>query len=173
MARLILATIVLAHFSAAALADDRKTCQAESGNVAIEACNRVINSGRYRSDEVADAYINRGQEYYVKKEYDQAVEDATQAIRLNPKGSILAFGNRANALAMKGEHQRAIEDYTQAIKLDRNYAAAYTGRGLERQKIDDVRGAIADYKAALDAPAKYDDGRWAHDTARKRLKELE
>ena len=156
-----------------ALADDREDCRVLSGDPSIEACNRVINSGRYAGRDLMNAYLNRGQEYYLKKDYDRAISDASQAIRIDAKAAILAWGNRGNARSMTGETDAAIADYTQAIKLDPKFTAAYTGRGMERQKKGDTKGALADYKAALAVPVKYSDGKWAHEKASERLKELE
>ena len=51
---------LLAGAVTALAATDPEICLDDSGDVAIEACNRVINSGRYSTEEVATAYINRG-----------------------------------------------------------------------------------------------------------------
>jgi tetratricopeptide (TPR) repeat protein len=170
----LLATLLFAAMlSGTAAADDRDVCRVESGDVAIEACNRVINSGRFSGQSLIDAYINRGQEYYLKKDYDRAISDATQAIRLNAKTAILAYGNRGNAWSAKSDQDNAIKDYSQALKLDANYTAAYTGRAMEWERKGDIKRALADYKAALAIPQKYQDGKWAQEKARERLDALE
>jgi Tfp pilus assembly protein PilF len=73
---------------------------------------------------------------------------------------------------MLDQTDAAIADYTKAIGLDRAYTAAYTGRGMEYEKKGQRNLAIADYKTALGMPQKYQDGRWAHEKARDRLKVL-
>jgi tetratricopeptide (TPR) repeat protein len=173
MMRLAGAVLLTALLAGTAAADDRDVCRVDSGDVAIEACNRVINSGRYSGRDLVDAYINRGQEYYLKKDYDRAISDASQAIRVDGKTAILAYGNRGNAWSVKGEMDKAISDYTRALRLDRNYTAALTGRGMEWEKKGDTKRAIADYRAALKLPQKYQDGKWAHEKARERLAELD
>ncbi len=165
--------LLCALAAAPAAADDRHICHRDSGDVAIEACNRVINSGRYSGDDLVDAYTNRGQEYYVKEDYERAISDATQAIRINAKTAVIAYTNRGNAWSVKGNHDKAIADYTQALRLDPKFTAAYTGRGLEHETKGDTKRALADYKAALKVPPKYQDGQWAHDKARERLDALE
>ena len=42
--------------TAATAADDLHMCIYENGDVAIEACNRAINSGRYQGIDLANAY---------------------------------------------------------------------------------------------------------------------
>ena len=169
----VTAVLLYGLSAAAALADDRATCHRESGEVAIEACNRVINSGRYSGGDLVDAYTNRGQEHYVKDDYDRAISDATQAIRINAKTAVIAYTNRGNAWSMKGNHDKAIADYTRALKLDPKFTAAYTGRGMEYEAKGDTKRALADFKAALKVPAKYQDGQWAHEKARERLDAIE
>jgi Flp pilus assembly protein TadD len=52
------------------------------------------------------------------------------------------------AWVQKGEFGRAVNDFTTAITLDPNYASAFLGRGLAKQKMGDVTGAEADFEAA-------------------------
>ena len=63
-----------------------------------------------------------------KGDYDRAIADATEAIRLDPKMA-LAYVNRAGAYLQKGDYDRAIADATEAIqayldKLDYDRAIA-------------------------------------------------
>lgn len=154
-----------------ARADDSETCRVGSGDVAIAACNRVIDSRSSKRQQVIDAYINRGQEYYTQKDYDRAIADLSTAIGMGPREPI-AYGNRANCWYVKKEYDRAIADYTQAIALESNYTAAYAGRALAHEAKGDKASARADYRRALSVPQKFNDGKWAHDKARERLAEL-
>jgi tetratricopeptide (TPR) repeat protein len=64
----------------------------------------------------AKAYNNRGLAYVAKSEYDLAIADCTQAIRLDPKLSA-AFKCRGAAYFAKNEYDRAIAAYTDAKVL--------------------------------------------------------
>ena len=64
----------------------------------------------------------------LKKEYEKAIADYNEAIRLNPK-STLVFSNRGNTWRFKKEYEKAIADYDEAIRLNPKYATAYRGRG--------------------------------------------
>ena len=59
----------------------------------------------------------RGLSYYYKKDYDRAIPDFSEAIRLNPKWAV-AFDSRGDAYVAKGDYERAIADFKQAILLD-------------------------------------------------------
>lgn len=150
---------------------DGEACRVQSGQLAIDACNRVINSGTSKRQEVIDAYINRGQEYYTQKDYDRALADFSVAIGMSPREAI-AFGNRANCWYVKKEYQRALADYTQAISIERNYTAAYAGRGMTHEALGDKDKARADYRSSLSVPQKFQDGKWAHEKSRERLQAL-
>jgi tetratricopeptide (TPR) repeat protein len=162
-----------------AVAEDSDACFRESGDVAIAACSRIIDSRKSNRANRVEAYASRGQEWYAKHDYDKAIADFNRAIDLNPKGlaeygtgAILAYGNRGNAYNEKGDAKRAIENYTMAIAIDPKYTASYTSRGLQYEKLGDLEKARADFNAALGSPAKYQDGRWALDKARERLEAL-
>ena len=51
------------------------------------------------------------------KEYDKAIADYTEAIRLEP-AQPAAYFNRGNARLEKKEYDKAIADYTEAIRLE-------------------------------------------------------
>lgn len=166
----ILAFAAVFSMAPAARADDPEICRVESGDTAIEACNRVISGGHYSQAQVATAYVNRGQEYYVKRDYDRAYSDFTTAIKINAGPDIaLAYGNRGNVNKQKNKLDAAIADYTNAIGLEPVYPSAYTGRGLCYEDSGKASLAIADYQKALSLPQRFDDGKWAHETAQKRL----
>ena len=62
-----------------------------------------------------------------KKEYDKAIADYTQVIRLDPK---YVFAYRERGIASKKERDgKAIADFNEAIRLDPKYAFAYYDRG--------------------------------------------
>ena len=61
------------------------------------------------------AYYNRGSAYSNKRDYDGAIKDFDEAIRLDPK-YVVAYYNRGNARQNKGDNDRAIADYGEAIR---------------------------------------------------------
>ena len=59
-----------------------------------------------------------------KKDYDKAIEDYNEAIRLDPKEAE-AFDGRGNAWAGKKEYDKALKDYNEAIRLDPKNATSH------------------------------------------------
>ncbi|MDR1252107.1 MAG: tetratricopeptide repeat protein [Treponema sp.] len=102
----------------------------------------------------AKAYNDSGNAYYDKGDYDRAIADYTQAIRLDPNFAE-AYFNRGDAFDEKGDYDTAIADYTQAIRLDPNYTRAYYYRGISYDNKKDYDRAIADYTQAIRLDPNY------------------
>jgi tetratricopeptide (TPR) repeat protein len=173
IARAVGAALLLATSAAAfAQTDDRTTCERASGDVAIAACNRAIESGRFAGLDLAKLHTNRGVERKQKGDLDGALQDYDAALALNPN-DFFAFNNRANVRRDKGDIAGAIADYTEAVRLEPAYAAAYVNRGLVQERAGDLEAARASFNAALAAPAeKFRNSPGAHAIARERLRAL-
>jgi len=65
----------------------------------------------------ATAFRLRGYSYVAKRQYDLALQDYDQSIRLNPADAV-PYWNRGNLFNVDGRYDRAIEDYDQAITLN-------------------------------------------------------
>jgi tetratricopeptide (TPR) repeat protein len=101
------------------------------------------------SRKTSDAARYRGWAHAEKGDYDKAIADFTEAIRLDPKLAI-AFADRAISYAIKGEHDKAIADFTQAIRLDPKDALAYSNRARVYRALGDESKAASDEKKAQD-----------------------
>src|SRR5262249_37259280 len=69
--------------------------------------------------QYARAYNNRGLAYLAKGNYDRAVADFSESIRLNPDDATY-YNNRGIAYEGKQDYDRAIAAFTEAIKLRPN-----------------------------------------------------
>jgi tetratricopeptide (TPR) repeat protein len=96
----------------------------------------------------AKVYYDRGVAASNRKEYDIAITEYTEAIRLNPNYTD-AYYNRGIAYYSKRNYDRAITDYTEAIRLNPNFANAYYGRGVAYRNKGDYNRAITDYTEAI------------------------
>jgi tetratricopeptide (TPR) repeat protein len=158
----------IAGFGGAASAQTQEQqCPAPEPEVSISGCAAMIQSGHETQQQLPIDFYNRGLAYLLKDQYDRAIEDFDQAIRLNPNDA-LAFNNRGHAYSSKGvtscrpvslppcalaiaQYDRAIEDFDQAIRLSPTYAVAawaYSERGTVKSAKGDFAGAAADLAKA-------------------------
>jgi tetratricopeptide (TPR) repeat protein len=94
------------------------------------------------------AYNLRGSAYYDKGEYDIAIADFNDGLRIGPPSGII-FHNRGNAWRSKGEYARAIADYDQSIRLGPPSAFSWQNRGISKRALGDLEGALADINEAI------------------------
>ena len=92
--------------------------------------------------------------YNVLGEYEKAIADDNEAIRLDPKFAI-AYYHRGYAYQSLGEYEKAIADDTEAIRLDPKFAIPYNDRGYAYQSLSEYEKAIADYNEAIRLDPKY------------------
>jgi lipoprotein NlpI len=130
----------------------------------ITGCTAEIQSGRESRQNFGTSYYNRGIAYAKIKDYDHAIADYNQAIRLNPKPEI--YNNRGLTYAWKGEDDRAMADYNQAIQLDPKNAVAYSNRGLIYALRGEYDRAIHDYTHVIQLDPKsadaYENRGWTY-----------
>ena len=93
------------------------------------------------------AYNNRGNAYQAKGDYDRAIADYTEAIRLDPKFAD-AYYERGAAYSAKGDYDRAIADYTEAIRLNPKIHVRYFNRGFANLYAGALPKALADLDQA-------------------------
>lgn len=84
-----------------------------------------------------------------KRDYDQAIADFSEAIRLSPRYRS-AYVNRASAWYNQREYDKSIADYDQAILLDPKDFATHFNRALNWNAKGQYEQAIADYTKAID-----------------------
>jgi tetratricopeptide (TPR) repeat protein len=100
------------------------------------------------SQTTAESYFQQGEKRYWEDDFQGAIADYTQVIRLNPNFAS-AYINRGLCRFQLKDFQGAIADYTQAIRLNPNFAYAYLDRGHARSQLKDFQGTIADYTQVL------------------------
>jgi len=137
-----------------------------------------------RTPQTAGTFLDRGIMYAMRREYDKAIADFTEAIRLNPDitaaymlralalsasvSRVIGVGENFSDLATvsTGErasaeqvliYDRAIADHTEAIRLNPNHAGAYNNRGVAYAEKGDHDRAIADYTQAIRLNPDYAD----------------
>ncbi|MEB3189670.1 MAG: caspase family protein [Snowella sp.] len=104
----------------------------------------------------ATAFNSSGVNKYNARDYQGAISDFNQAIKLKPDDAIVYY-NRGASKRKSGDYQGAIADYSQAIKLKPDFAVAYNNRGFVKYNLKDYQGAIADYDQAIKIKPDYTD----------------
>jgi lipoprotein NlpI len=128
--------------------DDAQKCLDLSGNDAIAACTRAIASGQLSEKNLATTYYNRGCEYRNKEEYDAAIADFNEAIRLDPTLTN-AYNNRGVSFYDKALYDLAISDLNKALQLDPKHVNAFYGLGNVYKAQGEYPKALDEYSQAL------------------------
>jgi tetratricopeptide (TPR) repeat protein len=97
----------------------------------------------------AEDYSERGDKYFSERNFDKAIEDFTEVIRLEPNNPF-AFCKRGMSYTNNKEYDLAISDLTEAICIEPNKfggfyferALAYIAKGDNSQAILDLEMAV-------------------------------
>ena len=98
-----------------------------SADLRISACTGIIESSRDVSVK-ALAFLARGTLYTEKKEYDLAIADLDQSIKINPNCTV-SFGLRGAAYALKAQYDRAVVDLDEAYPTLPRFGRAFLCKG--------------------------------------------
>jgi tetratricopeptide (TPR) repeat protein len=118
----------------------------------IAGCTRTLASGGY-----APAFASRASAWRAKGEFDRAIGDYSEAIRLAP-GTATLYASRGNVWMEKREYDRAISDLDEAIRLapkfaelynTPKFALIYNSRGVVWQAKGEHDRAIEDFDKAV------------------------
>ncbi len=104
----------------------------------------LIRAGANQAPEL----FKRGYAYYQKGEFDKALNDYSEAIRLDPTQA-RTYNNRGLAYQAKGDLDQAIADFSEALRLEPSLGVSYLNRGRAYAGKNDLDRAIADYSEAI------------------------
>jgi tetratricopeptide (TPR) repeat protein len=75
------------------------------------------------------AYVKRGDAFWRKKEFSNALKDVTRALALDPRNAE-AFQVRGNVFLDQGLHEKALRDFNESIAINPRDPETYNYRGI-------------------------------------------
>jgi formylglycine-generating enzyme required for sulfatase activity/lipoprotein NlpI len=147
----ILMLILFVTWAAAQTTNDVDLCNGRdrtSAEPQIAGCTALIKSNQRNSQVLAIAYNNRGNAYTGKGEYELAIQDYDESIKLNPNYA-KPLNNRGVVYQKERHYDLALKDFNAAIDIDPNYADAFANRAELYQKNGDYPSALKDFDKAI------------------------
>lgn len=96
----------------------------------------------------AQYFLKIGIEEFSQNQFDRAIVNFTEAIKLKPK-LLTAYNNRCLTNIYLENYSRAIEDCSSALQIQPNSDLAYLDRGLAYYRLGQYTKAIDDYNSVL------------------------
>ncbi|MDR0553206.1 MAG: tetratricopeptide repeat protein [Treponema sp.] len=114
---------------------------------AIDFYSRILNS---QTDDATRSliYKHRGMANFAQSQYNDAIDDFTQALELDP-GSYKAVYYRGVVRAVLQQYSGAIDDFTLSLSLHPYQSFCFYRRGQAYYHLEDYPQALADCEAAL------------------------
>jgi tetratricopeptide (TPR) repeat protein len=103
---------------------------------------------------LSNAYMTRGNGYAGKGDWDRALRDYDEAVKIQPI-NYDALTNRGNAYARKGQRDKSTQDYNEAIRLNPKLFQAYCNRALNFLNAGDPERALADLNESIRLNPKF------------------
>jgi tetratricopeptide (TPR) repeat protein len=106
------------------------------------------------SELTAEEWFERGNAKWEQGDYQGAIIDCTEAIRLKPDYAE-AYMRRGTVYSTLEKYADALHDFNKSISFKSDYAYAYNNRGVTKYKTGDKTGAFADYSVAIHLQPDY------------------
>lgn len=106
------------------------------------------------ANEQAMFFFKRGEQRIQEENYQGAIEDLTKSLYI-VDNNLDSYILRAIAKGKLGNHRAAIVDFKKCVGIARNQgnkerqAFCYSSSGLHKRYLEDYKGAVNDYKAAM------------------------
>ncbi|KAK9237440.1 hypothetical protein V1525DRAFT_403991 [Lipomyces kononenkoae] len=97
----------------------------------------------------ADQFKAQGNDFFAKKQYDEAIAAFTKAIEVSPLPNHILYSNRSGSYASKRDFQNALTDAEECIKISPTWVKGYTRKAAALHGQGDLVGARDAYEEAL------------------------
>jgi tetratricopeptide (TPR) repeat protein len=116
-------------------------------NKAIEAFRKATDLDRKFAPNLAIAYQQRGFASANEQNFDDAIRDFSDALKIKPDARI--YEQRAAVEMKMHDYDKALADYSEAITLKPNEVRYYLYRSYIYETKEDVKNSMADTEKAL------------------------
>ncbi len=148
-AAVLVASAIAGATAARAQTPDMDACgQGTQAAARILACTNIIGTASNPPALVAWAYANRCQAQETAQQYDAAIADCSESLRLDPDNARV-LNLRGFAYFAKGDADSALADYGSVLRLDPTNAYAHSAMGNVFLGRHDYGRAIEEFNAAL------------------------
>ncbi|MFL6521672.1 MAG: tetratricopeptide repeat protein [Chthoniobacterales bacterium] len=121
---------------------------------AIDLCNKALDANP-NTFQTSAILMTRGNSYGGKGDWDRALRDYEEAVRLVPNNAD-ALTNRGNAYAHKRQLDKSTTDYNEAIRLNPKLFQAFYNRALNYLATADLNRALADLTECIRLNPKFE-----------------
>jgi len=121
---------------------------------AIDLCDKALET-KLNPSYLSNAYMTRGSAFAGKGDWDRALRDYDEAIRVQPN-NYDALTNRGNAYAHRNELDKSTSDYNEAIRLNPKLFQAYYNRALNYYAAADLDRCLADLTECIRLNPKFE-----------------
>jgi len=128
MRAVLSAVFALILAASPAMADATEDCASNDIEKRLSGCTALIDAGKLGAQDMAFAYINRGDALFAKDDYYQAIDDFGKAIALYPKDA-KPYNNRAYAYLTLRRPKEGLPDALKAVELEPKNAPAWDTLG--------------------------------------------
>ena len=146
--RLAVAAVLLGLFSPLAIAEIATDCFSQDNERRLAGCTEIIESPTASQLEKAQAYSMRALALSLKQRYEEAINDYTAAIDINPSFAV-ALNNRAWAYYKWGRGPQGLPDAERSLRINPGSEHTWDTRAHIRQSMGDHAGAFSDYEQAV------------------------
>jgi tetratricopeptide (TPR) repeat protein len=146
---LVVVTAFLATSSHALDQRDIKNCdQSADWDRKIAGCTKLLTEPRFPPAALSTIYAARGTGWAAKNDFNRAIADFDESLRLDPK-NLVALSNRGAAWLLRGEPAKAVADLDAVISLNPKNPAPFSARGALWRQLREFEKSIADLDEAI------------------------
>jgi tetratricopeptide (TPR) repeat protein len=115
---------------------------------AIELLRKATDLDHKYADELAAVYQQRGYAAATNQQFQDAINDYSEAIKINPQDARI-YEQRAAVEMKLNDTDKALADYSEAIKLKPNEVRYYLYRSYIYELKGDIKNSMADTEKVL------------------------